>query len=135
MAIPASPTSITVTVAEAAAIALAEDRLLDGTFDLCAEGWLNRKDVAATIGEDNFLAGRTFTRLKPKRIQNSCHLVSSLSPARRSATNLCEFKQIEFSDYTAGKQVPYSHVVRNLRQAHTYNFASLILYGHGRGHG
>jgi uncharacterized protein YbjT (DUF2867 family) len=38
-------------VAEAAAIALTEDRLLYGTFELCAEGWLNRKDVAAIIGE------------------------------------------------------------------------------------
>jgi len=38
-------------VAETAAIALTEDRLLYGTFDLCAEGWLNRKDVAAIICE------------------------------------------------------------------------------------
>ena len=38
-------------VAEVAAIALTEDRLLNGTFELCAEGWLNRKDVAAIIGE------------------------------------------------------------------------------------
>jgi uncharacterized protein YbjT (DUF2867 family) len=38
-------------VAEAAAVALTEDRLLYGTFELCAEGWLNRKDVAAIIGE------------------------------------------------------------------------------------
>jgi uncharacterized protein YbjT (DUF2867 family) len=38
-------------VAETAAIALTEDRLLYGTFELCAEGWLNRKDVAAIIGE------------------------------------------------------------------------------------
>lgn len=38
-------------VAEAAAIALTEDRLLYGTFELCAAGWLNRHDVAALIGE------------------------------------------------------------------------------------
>lgn len=38
-------------VAEVAAIALTEDRLLYGTFELCAEGWLNRYDVAALIGE------------------------------------------------------------------------------------
>ena len=38
-------------VAEAAAIALTEDRLLYGTFELCADGWLNRHDVAALIGE------------------------------------------------------------------------------------
>jgi uncharacterized protein YbjT (DUF2867 family) len=38
-------------VAEVAAIALTEDRLLYGTFELCAPGNLNRKDVAALIGE------------------------------------------------------------------------------------
>jgi uncharacterized protein YbjT (DUF2867 family) len=38
-------------VAEAAAIALSEDRLLYGTFELCSEGHLNRKDVAAIIGK------------------------------------------------------------------------------------
>jgi uncharacterized protein YbjT (DUF2867 family) len=38
-------------VAETAAIALTEDRLLYGTFELCAEGWLNRKHVAAIVGE------------------------------------------------------------------------------------
>ena len=36
-------------VAEVAAIALTEDRLLFGTFELCADGWLNRYDVAALI--------------------------------------------------------------------------------------
>jgi uncharacterized protein YbjT (DUF2867 family) len=43
-------------VAETAAIALTEDRLLYGTFELCAEGWLNRHDVAAVAGE---VLGRT----------------------------------------------------------------------------
>lgn len=38
-------------VAEAAAVALTEDRLLYGTFELCAEGWLDRKDVAAIVAE------------------------------------------------------------------------------------
>ena len=38
-------------VAEVAAIALTEDRLLYGTFELCAEGWLDRHDVAALIGD------------------------------------------------------------------------------------
>lgn len=38
-------------VAEVAAIALAEDRLLYGTFELCAEGWLDRHAVAALIGK------------------------------------------------------------------------------------
>ena len=37
-------------VAEAAAIALTEDRLLFGTFELAAEGWLNRVDVAGIMG-------------------------------------------------------------------------------------
>lgn len=38
-------------VAEVAAIALTEDRLLYGTFELCAEGNLNRHDVAALMGK------------------------------------------------------------------------------------
>ena len=38
-------------VAEAAAIGLTEDRLLFGTFQLAAEGWLNRIDVAGMMGE------------------------------------------------------------------------------------
>ena len=38
-------------VAEAAAVALTTDRLLYGTFELCAEGWHNRTDVASIIGE------------------------------------------------------------------------------------
>jgi uncharacterized protein YbjT (DUF2867 family) len=38
-------------VAEVAAIALTEDRLLYGTFELCADGWLNRHEVAALAGE------------------------------------------------------------------------------------
>jgi uncharacterized protein YbjT (DUF2867 family) len=38
-------------VAEVAAIALTEDRLLYGTFELCAEGWLNRHEIAAMMSE------------------------------------------------------------------------------------
>lgn len=38
-------------VAEVAAIALTEDRLNYGTYELCAEGHLNRHDVAALIGD------------------------------------------------------------------------------------
>ena len=38
-------------VAEVAAIALTEDRLLNGTFELCSEGMLNRHDIAAMIGD------------------------------------------------------------------------------------
>ena len=49
-------------VAEVAAIALTEDRLLYGTFELCAEGWLDRHQVAKLIGE---VLGREIT---PQRI-------------------------------------------------------------------
>ncbi|MGY2734684.1 NmrA family NAD(P)-binding protein [Sphingomonas sp. UYP23] len=42
-------------VAEVAAIALTEDRLLNGTFELCAKGELDRHDVAALVGD---VAGR-----------------------------------------------------------------------------
>ena len=38
-------------VAETAAIAMLEDRLLHGTFELCAEGNLNRHDVAALMSK------------------------------------------------------------------------------------
>lgn len=38
-------------VAEVAAIALTEDRLLHGTFELCADGDLDRHAVAAIMGE------------------------------------------------------------------------------------
>jgi uncharacterized protein YbjT (DUF2867 family) len=52
-------------VAEAAAIALTEDRLVYGTFELCAEGWHNRSDIAVIISE---VLGRTIRaeRLDPK---------------------------------------------------------------------
>jgi len=36
-------------VADVAAIALVEDRLVNGTFELCAEGHLNRKEVASLL--------------------------------------------------------------------------------------
>lgn len=49
-------------VAEVAAIALTEDRLLYGTYELCAEGWLDRHDVSALVGE---VLGRKIT---PERI-------------------------------------------------------------------
>ena len=45
-------------VAEVAAIALTEDRLLYGTYELCAEGWLNRHDLAAILSE---VLGRAVT--------------------------------------------------------------------------
>jgi uncharacterized protein YbjT (DUF2867 family) len=52
-------------VAEAAAIALTEDRLLYGTFECCAEGWHDRHEVAAIISE---VLGRPIRaeRLDPK---------------------------------------------------------------------
>ncbi len=43
-------------VAEVAAIALTENRLVNGTFELCAEGTLNRHEIAAMIGEITGLA-------------------------------------------------------------------------------
>jgi uncharacterized protein YbjT (DUF2867 family) len=53
-------------VAETAAIALTEDRLLYGTFELSTEGWLDRKDVADIIGE---VLGRPIMaeRVDPKK--------------------------------------------------------------------
>lgn len=38
-------------VADVAATALSEDRLSYGTFELCSDDWLNRRDVAALIGK------------------------------------------------------------------------------------
>ena len=38
-------------VADVAAMALTGDRLLNGTFELCADGGMNRIDVAAAMGE------------------------------------------------------------------------------------
>jgi len=54
-------------VAEVAAKALTEDGLLYGTFELCADGWLNRHDVAALIGE---VLGRRITaqRIDPNSL-------------------------------------------------------------------
>jgi len=49
-------------VAEVAAIALTEDRLLFGTYQLCAEGLLNRTEVAALMGE---VLGRELKAVRP----------------------------------------------------------------------
>jgi len=38
-------------VAEVAAVALTEDRLNFGTFELCGEGWLNRHDLVALMSD------------------------------------------------------------------------------------
>jgi uncharacterized protein YbjT (DUF2867 family) len=57
-------------VAEVAAIALTEDRLLYGTYELCAEGNLNRNDVAALMGE---VLGRKIeaARLNPDKLADA----------------------------------------------------------------
>jgi uncharacterized protein YbjT (DUF2867 family) len=54
-------------VAEVAAIALTEERLLYGTFELCADGQLDRRDVAALIGD---VLGRKIeaARIDPARL-------------------------------------------------------------------
>lgn len=49
-------------VAEVAAIALTEERLLYGTYQLCAEGLLNRTEVAALMGE---VLGREIKAVRP----------------------------------------------------------------------
>ncbi len=49
-------------VAEVAAIALTEDRLLYGTYQLCAEGLLSRTEVAALMGE---VLGRELKAVRP----------------------------------------------------------------------
>jgi len=54
-------------VAEVAAIALTEDRLNFGTFELCAEGHLNRTDVAKLISE---VLGREITASKSEVPKN-----------------------------------------------------------------
>jgi len=56
-------------VAEVAAIALTEDHLLDGTFELCADGHLDRNDLAALMSE---VAGRPVkaVRAEPPKSSN-----------------------------------------------------------------
>lgn len=49
-------------VAEVAAIALTEDKLVNGTFELCSAGDLNRHDVAKLIGD---VLGRTIKAEAP----------------------------------------------------------------------
>jgi uncharacterized protein YbjT (DUF2867 family) len=49
-------------VAEVAAIAFAGDRLLNGTFELCADGGLDRGEVAAVMGE---VLGRPIEAIAP----------------------------------------------------------------------
>ena len=56
-------------VAEVAAIALTEDRLDYGTYELCAEGWLDRPEVAALMSE---VAGKPIraVRADPASVPN-----------------------------------------------------------------
>ncbi|MBV8098728.1 MAG: NmrA family NAD(P)-binding protein [Verrucomicrobia bacterium] len=56
-------------VAKVAALALTEDELVYGTFELCSEGYLNRKEVAAIISD---LLGRPIKaeKLDPKVLGN-----------------------------------------------------------------
>lgn len=49
-------------VAEVVAIGFAEDRLSYGTFELCADGFASREDIAQVIGE---LLGRNISALEP----------------------------------------------------------------------
>ena len=49
-------------VADVAATALSEDRLLDGTFELCADGGLDRRQVAAIMSD---VLGRPVTAASP----------------------------------------------------------------------
>jgi uncharacterized protein YbjT (DUF2867 family) len=49
-------------VAEVVAIAFLEDRLNYGTFELCADGYLNREEIAALIGE---VLGRKVEAVEP----------------------------------------------------------------------
>lgn len=69
-------------VAEVAAIALTEDRLLYGTYQLCAEGKLDRNDVACLIGE---VLGREIraARLDPDEIAGGPGGDEQASPMRR----------------------------------------------------
>jgi uncharacterized protein YbjT (DUF2867 family) len=61
-------------VAEVAAIALTEDRLLFGTFELCADGHLDRRDVAKLLSE---VVGRDIEAVTVK---------SSKAPAARESS-------------------------------------------------
>jgi len=49
-------------VAEVAAIALTQDKLAHGTFELCAEPALTREDVAAAMGD---VLGRPVAAVQP----------------------------------------------------------------------
>jgi uncharacterized protein YbjT (DUF2867 family) len=66
-------------VAEIAARALTEDSLLYGTFELCADGWLNRHDVAALLSA---VLKRTIT---PQRIDPN-----SLPPPAKALSPMFE---------------------------------------------
>jgi uncharacterized protein YbjT (DUF2867 family) len=70
-------------VAEVGAIALTEERLLYGTYQLCAEGNLNRKEVAALMGE---VLGRTIEAVAVSRPRSEGTGRSSRDEARAPMT-------------------------------------------------
>ena len=69
-------------VAEVAAIALTENRLNFGTFELCAEGHLNRTDVAKLISE---VLGRGITASKSEVPKNKDSARSGSEDPQNSA--------------------------------------------------
>ena len=70
-------------VAEIAAIALTEDRLTYGTYELCAEGHLNRQDVAELMGR---VLGRKIQAVRldlnagPKAAKPDAEQLASIKP-------------------------------------------------------
>jgi uncharacterized protein YbjT (DUF2867 family) len=75
-------------VAEVAAIALTEERLLYGTYQLCAEGNLNRNEVAALMGE---VLGRTIEAGVLSRPQSGGPARSSRDEASAPMTVMFEW--------------------------------------------
>jgi uncharacterized protein YbjT (DUF2867 family) len=75
-------------VAEVAAIALTEERLLYGTYQLCAEGNLNRNEVAALMGE---VLGRTIEAGVLNRPQSGGPARSSRDEASAPMTVMFEW--------------------------------------------
>lgn len=67
-------------VAEVAAIALLEDRLTFGTYELCASGWQDRSDVAKILSE---VLGRSIVAAKAEmpKVQQSAAGDGAQSPA------------------------------------------------------
>lgn len=70
-------------VAEAAAVALTEDRLLYGTFHLCAQGNLTRTDVVALMGEALGREIKSVTPSPPPRPAQDAAAGDQPSPMQR----------------------------------------------------